>query len=373
MEKKQSGFAASFKKHYLGYIIFGFLISLLPIATKAGVLKTSMIGIVGGTIIYSIVAQGLNINLGFAGLTSLGTAGFMGLGAYASAFFTENLGWKWEAALIVSIAICVILGLVVGLISLRVEGLYLGIITLCIAEIFRKTFEELDPITGGYQGKSASFPTIFFGSWKLNQIQNYVLLAIIMVIMMILTYNLVHGQIGRAMHAMRGSTSAAQAMGISLFKYRLMAFALSTGYAALGGVLYVHFFRFVYPSTWTLVLSLNIVAMVVIGGSRTIFGPFLGAVIVYSLQDLVIKRIPVIGDLNGISYIISGVLIILVVMFYPKGVINFFSSIGERVSKSKEAKAAAAAAVQTESAAPAQLEAQADTETESEKEENGNE
>ncbi len=349
MDKKQNKAAAFFKSKYFGYIIFGALLSLLPLATQAGVLKTSMIGIVGGTIIYSIVAQGLNINLGFAGLTSLGTAGFMGLGAYISAFLTENMGWAWEASLIVSIVICVLLGLVVGLISLRVEGLYLGIITLCIAEIFRKTFEELDPITGGYAGKKASFPTIFFGGWKLNQAQNYVLLAIIMVIMMILTYNLVHGQIGRALHAMRGSTSAAQAMGISLFKYRLMAFALSTGYAALGGVLYVHFFRFAYPSTWTLTLSLNIVAMVVIGGSRTIFGPFLGAVIVYSLQDLVIKRIPVIGDLNGISYIISGVLIILVVMFYPKGVINFFSQIKEKAGKSKAAAPAAVPAAQTES------------------------
>ena len=190
----------------------------------------------------------------------------------------------------------------------------------------RKTFDELEPITGGFSGKKASFP-LLLGKFQLNQDSTYVLLVVVLVLLMILTHNLANGQLGRALHAMRGSQVAAQAMGVSLLKYRLIAFALATAYASLAGALYVHFIRFVYPSTWTLPVSLIIMALIVIGGLRSIFGTFIGAVIVYALPDLLLKRIPVIGDINGLSYVFSGVLIILVVLFYPGGVINVFTSI----------------------------------------------
>jgi branched-chain amino acid transport system permease protein len=206
------------------------------------------------------------------------------------------------------------------------SGLYLGIVTLCISEIFRKTFDELDEITGGFSGKSADFPTLL-GMVDLNQKQTYILLVVVLVLVMMLTYNIVHGQMGRAMHVMRGSQVAAQAMGVNILRYRLIAFALSAGYAALAGALYVHFIKFVYPSTWTLMISLTILAIIVIGGLRSIYGTFLGALVVYALPDLVIKRIPVIGDINGLPYVFSGVLIILVIMFYPGGVVNVFSDL----------------------------------------------
>lgn len=320
------------KNSYLRFILFGIVVSLLPVLVNAGLIKTSWIGILGGTIIYTIAALGLNILLGYSGLISLGTAGFMGLGAYISAYVTEDMGMPWECGILAAIIIPVIFGILIGLASLRMEGLYLGIVTLCVSEVLRKTFDELEPVTGGFSGKGADFPTLL-GTFELNQKQTYVLLVVIMVLLMMLTYNLTNGQLGRAMHAMRGSQVAAQAMGVSLLKYRLIAFALATAYASLAGALYVHFIKFVYPSTWTLPVSLNIMAIIVIGGLRSIYGTFIGAIIVYALPDLLLKNIPVIGDINGLSYVFSGVLIILVILFYPGGVVNIFSDIKKLFTK----------------------------------------
>lgn len=320
------------KNSYLRFILFGIVVSLLPVLVNAGLIKTSWIGILGGTIIYTIVALGLNILLGYSGLISLGTAGFMGLGAYISAYVTEDMGMPWECGILAAIIIPVIFGILIGLASLRMEGLYLGIVTLCVSEVLRKTFDELEPVTGGFSGKGADFPTLL-GLFELNQKQTYVLLVVIMVLLMMLTYNLTNGQLGRAMHAMRGSQVAAQAMGVSLLKYRLIAFALATAYASLAGALYVHFIKFVYPSTWTLPVSLNIMAIIVIGGLRSIYGTFIGAIIVYALPDLLLKNIPIIGDINGLPYVFSGVLIILVILFYPGGVVNIFNDIKKLFTK----------------------------------------
>ncbi|MBQ9059435.1 MAG: branched-chain amino acid ABC transporter permease [Atopobiaceae bacterium] len=330
-------------KTYLSYIIFGVVLAALPLLVSTGIIKTSWVGIIGGTIIYAIAGLGLNLLLGYSGLISLGTAGFMGLGAYISAYISGDLGLPWELGMLLAIVIPLAFGILIGLASLRMEGLYLGIVTLCVSEILRKTFDELEPITGGFSGKKADFPTLF-GVIELDQNTTYILLVVVLVLLMILTYNLANGQLGRALHAMRGSQVAAQAMGVSLLKYRLIAFALATAYASLAGALYVHFIRFVYPSTWTLSVSLVIMALVVIGGLRSIFGTFIGAVIVYALPDLLLKNIPVIGDINGLSYIFSGVLIILVVLFYPGGVVNLFSSIGNKFKKNDSSAATLATA-----------------------------
>jgi branched-chain amino acid transport system permease protein len=323
LQKRSLG-RSIWENHYFRFILFGIFLSLLIPAVSGGALKTSWVGIIGGTIIYTIAALGLNVLLGYSGLISLGTAGFMGLGAYISAYVTTDMGLPWEVGILAAIVIPTIIGILIGLASLRMAGLYLGIVTLCVSEIFRKTFDELEPITGGFSGKQAAYPTLL-GTFALNQKSTYILLVVILVIMMILTFNIVHGQMGRALHAMRGSQVAAQAMGVNILKYRLIAFALSTGYASLSGALYVHFIKFVYPSTWTLMVSLVILAIIIIGGLRSIYGTFLGAIVVYALPDLLLKRIPVIGDINGLAYVFSGVLIILVIMFYPGGVINFFS------------------------------------------------
>ena len=312
--------ASFIKNPYVGFILFGLLLSLLPIFTSLGVMKNSTITIFGGVLIYTVVAIGLNLLLGFSGLISLGTAGFMGLGAYVSGYLTEQVQIPFIVAILITLIIAVLISMFVGFVSLRIAGIYLAIATLCVSEILRKTFEEFDTFTGGFSGATASYPTLF--GIELNRETTYLLLVVVLIIVIVLTHNLVKGQFGRALHAMRGSEVAAQAMGINLLKYRLIIFALATAYAALGGALYMHFVKFSYPSTWILPMSLNILAVVVIGGLRSIYGTFLGALVVFAVPDLILKKIPVIGGIDGIAYIFNGILIIIIIMFYPQGVIK---------------------------------------------------
>ncbi len=320
------------KNPHFRFILFGMLLSVIPSLASIGILKSSHIIIIGGTLIYAIAALGLNILLGFSGLISLGTAGFMGLASYISAYVTINMNLPFEVALILAVVVPTIIGVLVGLVSLKIEGMYLAIATLCVSEILRKTFEEFDVFTNGFSGKQAEFPEIL-GFIKLDRTTTYYLIVIVLVIVMLVTYNMINGQLGRALNAMRGSEAASQAMGVNLLKYRLLAFAIATIFASIAGVLYVHFIRFSYPTTWSLKLSLDFLAMIIIGGLRSIYGTVLGAFIIFAVPDLFLKQIPY---FNQLSYVFNGLLIILVIMFYPNGLIHIGNDIKKLKAKFKK-------------------------------------
>ncbi|MCH4886024.1 branched-chain amino acid ABC transporter permease [Acidaminobacter sp. JC074] len=320
-------------KDYLKYIIIGLVFITAPFLQQLGVLSSSSIIVLGTVMFYSIVGIGLNVLLGYSGLISLGTAGFMGLGAYISAYLTSDLGLPFIVSLIISVSVPLLIGLVIGLISLRIEGYYLAIATLGVAEIFRQVFVELDFLTGGFSGKNASYPNFIF--FQMNRTWSYILIAVFLVGILIITHNIVYSRSGRALLTMRGSEAAAQAMGIDLLKYRLLAFGIATLYAAIGGVLYVHFIRFAYPSGWNVNLSLQILAVIVIGGMRTINGPIIGSIIVFGVPELILKQLPVIGNIDGLAYIFTGILIIVVILFYPNGLIYLGHDIKKLWKKEK--------------------------------------
>lgn len=304
------------KKQQLKLVLLGVALACIPLLASAGIVPTSYTTVFAGIIIYGIAALGLNILLGYSGLISLGTAGFMGLAAYISAYVTEQLHLPFEIGFLLAVLIPTLLGILVGLISLKIEGLYLAIATLAVAEILREIFIQFDFFTGGASGASASYPTLFFGLVKLDKNMTYIFICVVLVIMMLIMYNLMKGYIGRALNTMRGSEHAAQAMGINLFKYRLIAFALATAFAAVAGVLYVHIIRLSYPTVWSLTTSLDILGAVVIGGFRSIPGTLFGSFIIYGMSELFLKQVPFLADY---AYVIKGVLIILVVMYFPGG------------------------------------------------------
>ena len=143
----------SLKNPIVSYLGFGGLLMLVPLLISVGVLRNSTLTLVASVIFYPIAALGLNVLLGWSGLVSLGTAGFMGFAAYLSAYLTHDLKLPFELALVVGIIVPTLIGILVGFISLRIEGLYLAIATLAVSEILRKTFEVFDFFTGGYSGK----------------------------------------------------------------------------------------------------------------------------------------------------------------------------------------------------------------------------
>lgn len=325
---KENKLFRSIKKYnpYTSYLLFGLILMTFPFLVKKGILGYSTLTIIASILVYSIVALGVNLLVGYSGLVSLGTAGFMGLGTYLAAYLTADLKLPFEISLIISVAVPMIIGVLTGLVSLRIEGYYLAIATLVISEILRKVFVEFDVVTNGFSGKSAKYPTLL-GRFELDRNGAFLFIVVVLVAVMFLTHNFINSYTGRALSAMRGSEAAAQAMGIHIYRYRLVSFAIAVGYAALGGVLYVHFIKYTYPNIWTLLFSLNLLAVIIIGGVRSIPGTILGAFIVFGVPDLILKNIPVLGKIDGLAYIFNGVLIIVVILLYPAGLIHLWTNI----------------------------------------------
>ncbi len=324
------------KNKYLQYAAVGILF-ILPVVLPG--VSTSFITTMGGIVYLAIAGCGYNVLLGFSGQISLGHAAFMGLSAYMSAYLTQQMGLPFLVSFVISVIAPFLVGLLLGAIAVRLQGFYLAIATLGFGEILRLIFIELDWFTGGFSGARAAYPILF--GVKLTKDQTYIGMVVLMVLLMMLVYNLVNSHSGRALIAMKSSQHAARAMGVNLFKYKLVAFSISSLFAGVAGVCYVHFIRYSDPTVWIAMLSLNLIAQVVIGGTGTIAGPVVGAIVIRGLPEL-LKAAPVIGELAGVPVLLSGVLMIVILMFYSKGLIFIPSSIAAFVKKRLNLKRSAA-------------------------------
>lgn len=313
------------------------IVQLLFMFTE-GIISLTVSKAIAQTLIYAIVGIGFSLLLGYAGLASLGTAGFMGLGSYLAGNFLIGYDMPFIVTLLVIILVAVVLGGIVGFISLRIEGMYLAIITLGLSEILLELFKTENIFTGGASGLRKVPFVKLANILQLDRETSFFLILGVLFIMIVITINLINSPTGRAMLAMKNSSSAAQAMGISILKYRLLAFIMATVYAMIGGALFVAYNRASDPSSWTLSLSLNILAAVVIGGSRSIWGVLLGTFIIFGMDLAVLKNIAFFNKYPGSSMIFSGILIVIIVMFYPGGITGLFTNIKTKIKSSKYKK-----------------------------------
>lgn len=314
----------------LQYIIIGLIVAFAPLAIE---FKKSTMTLLNTVVIYSIVALGFNVLLGYGGQISLGHAAFMGLGAYMSAYITMQMKLPFLIALAISGIIPMLIGLLLGLVALRLEGHYLAIATLGFGVAIQQIFKEWIPFTNGYSGMNAKYPVIFGIDFRSRE-SFFFLAVMILVLLSIFAHNLLRSKTGRALIAMRDSEHAAQAMGISLFKYKLVAFAMSAFYAGIAGSLYMHLIRFTEPNQWGVELSLNLLAMVVIGGLASISGSILGAAFITLIPEI-IKEIPLLENIKNVSSIFTGISLILVIMFFPYGLSRIVAQIKLLISAKK--------------------------------------
>lgn len=325
---------------YFAFVILAAVLITIQMLSLGGILPTSFSRAVGNTIIYAMIGLGFALLLGYAGLASLGTAGFVGLGTYVTGYFLQTLGVPYLLALVVALFFAITLGIIVGFISLRIEGMYLAIITLGLSEILVELFKNLSSITNGEAGYTLRFglPSLFtfFGlsnGIMLRREAVFVVLVIFLIALMILTINIINSPTGRAMLAMKNSDSAAQSMGISLLKYRLLAFVLATSYAVVGGFLYISYVGYSRPGLWSLALSLNILAAVIVGGAKNIWGILAGTLVIFGVDSLVFQNVDFLRANPGIALAFNGVLIIVIVMFYPGGLTRLFYDIKAFIHK----------------------------------------
>ena len=306
-------------------LFFILIINFMPI-------KTSTITMLTTCIVYSIAALGFNVLLGYTGQISLGHAAFIGLGAYVSAYVTQDMKLPFLVGMLAAGIIPIILGLILGLAALRLEGHYLAIATLGFGVAVQQTFKVLTSLTGGYTGKTAPSAAIF--GMKLKGGPEYLTFAVILlVILCIVVYNIYNSKTGRAFIAMRDSVHSAQAMGIDVVKYKLIAFSISAFYAGIAGSLYMHLVKYTQPDVWGTVVSINLLGMVVIGGLASIGGSIIGAFFITYMPHLVLE-VPVLKDIASASSIFTGLAIILVIRFIPEGVIYLIGKVQSKIFKS---------------------------------------
>ena len=316
MQKRKSRIQA-FLSHPLSQIIlFVLILAVIQLLSAAGLISNSLVFAIGNTLIYAVIAIGFCLLLGYSGLASLGTAGFIGLGAYSAFYVMQEFGMPYIVALLATLVVSIVIGVVVGFISLRIEGIYLAILTLGLAEILRNLLMAMKSTV------QIEIENVRLFGLLMDTRGGYFLILLTFAVLFWLTANLINSPAGRAMLAMKNSTSAAQAMGISLMKYRLLAFVISTVFAAIGGLLYMMYVRTMTTATSTLLTlttSLNILGAVIIGGAKSLWGTTFGVFIIYGIQSMFLSRIPFFIENPAFMTMVTGVLIILVVMFFPGG------------------------------------------------------
>ena len=319
-------------KPQLQYLIFGAAMCLVGFfCTELKILPYSWQSALATTFAFSIASVGFCLLMGYSGLASLGTGGFIGIGTYSVYFIMAESGLPLIVAILVALVVATVIGVVVGFISLRIEGIYLVILTLGLSEILRNVFMAIET-----KIRISSADALVFGI-KLHRSEVIYLVMSALVVVMIITYNLINSPTGRAMLAMKNSTSAAQAMGISLIKYRLIAFVICTAYAALAGVMLMMVVRSADASEGTgfyaLITSLNILAAVIIGGYKSIWGAVFGTFIMYGLQTTLLNEVDFLAENPVIITLIAGVLVIVVVMFYPGGFAQLIAELKVKIKK----------------------------------------
>jgi len=233
-------------------------------------------------------ALGLNILLGYTGQISIGHAAFMSVGAYTAANFAVHFDMPFWVTLPAGGLMAAAIGTLVGLPSLRVKGLYLAIATLAAQFIIEWVLNHTPLISGGVQASIEMPRPVFFGNVLNTQSELYFFILPVTIIAIIATMNLVRSRIGRAFVAIRDQDIAAEIIGINVYRYKLLAFAISSFYAGVTGVLYTYYFGIANYEAFQLPISIDYLAMCIIGGLGSVLGSIFGAVFI-TLMPIVLR------------------------------------------------------------------------------------
>lgn len=325
---------------WLKSIIFGVIAVVLLYVLNAMISSTGFFGVglndyQGRILVFIainiILATSLNLINGFTGQFSIGHAGFMAVGAYASAFFSntygaamiQKLSFLGETgsngvvlmiAILIGAAVAGLMGLIVGIPSLRLKGDYLAIVTLGFAEIIRIVILNIDAVGGatGYQVPGYA---------------NFLWIGIFAIITVVVIHNIVKSDTGRALISIREDELAAEAMGVNTTRYKVSSFVIGSGFAGVAGVLFAHYNKFLHTNDFQFIRSFEIIIMIVIGGMGSMTGAILGAIIVTLLPEL-LRQLPDIQvgattfKFADLRLVIFALILILTMITRPQGILG---------------------------------------------------
>ena len=286
-------------------------------------------------LIWIIAAQGLNLLTGFCGQIYIGHMAFVGVGAYASAYLTTKMGVPFILAVPLSGLIAAVVGVLFGLPSLRVKGLYLALSTLAAQFILAYVFLRWRSVTGGSNGTEVG-EAQFFGYIIETKTQFYYMILTVCILMMALALNLMRSDLGRSFIAVRDNDIAAEAIGINVYLCKLTAFGIGCFYAGVAGSVWAHYMTFVNVDYFNFMDSLWFVGIIIIGGLGSFVGPIFGVLFVKGLSEIldtflapaVAKAFPALGIQisASISLIFFALCIILFLRFEPRGLAHSWTN-----------------------------------------------
>jgi branched-chain amino acid transport system permease protein len=299
------------------------LFAVIPFVSNAYILY--VINTIG---IYAIAAIGLNLLIGYTGQISLGHGAFFGVGAYSAAILATKTGCPFLIAVPVAGVITALVGMIFGIPSARLKHLYLCIATLAGQFIIEYIIIQWEGLTGGTEGISIPAATIFV--IDLGSDRNF--FYVIFICFTVLTWmavNLIRTRYGRAFIAIRDNDRAAEGMGIPIFLYKLLAFAISSFYAGFAGALFAYYMISITPEPFNLWLSIEYIAMIIIGGLGSIPGAVFGTIFIVALSEILshateflMNVSPSIGGAITIAPLrefVYGLTIVLFIIFEPRG------------------------------------------------------
>jgi branched-chain amino acid transport system permease protein len=273
------------------------------------------------TLVYLVLAIGLNLTLGYAGQISLAHAAFMAFGSYAVALLGQR-GVPFEVGLVVGAVVAFGWGLVVGFPALKVKHHYLAMVTLGFNIIVFLVIRNWESLTGGSFGISSirrpAWGPISFASDRAF----YLYIVGWTALVVASSWWILTSRWGRAFRAIRENEMRAEVVGVSLRNYKLMAFAIGAGYAGIGGALFAPLLGYIDPGAYTLDRSIQFLMMVVMGGLGRFEGPFIGAIVVTVLPEILRAS-------EGFYLIIYALAVVLMMLFMPKGLIGIWDRLVE--------------------------------------------
>ncbi len=274
--------------------------------------------------LYVLMGLGLNIVVGFAGLLDLGYVAFFAIGAYTAGFLTSRLaqefsvrgviGWSFWAAWPVAILLAALAGILLGIPVLRMRGDYLAIVTLGFGEIIQKLANSdlLKPYIGGAQGILDIPKPVLIGKPLIGSQELYYLIFLSVLLVIYISLRLAPSRIGRAWMAMREDEDVAEAMGIHLVSYKLLAFAVGAAFSGMAGAIFASKLSSIFPNSFSLLISINVLCLIIVGGMGSIPGVVVGALILVGLPE-------VLQEFAEYRLLFYGALLVFMMLARPEG------------------------------------------------------
>jgi branched-chain amino acid transport system permease protein len=304
------------------YIVLGLLALALPhIITSKYILHVIIMCFINAIAIY-----GLNLIMGYTGQLSLAHAGFYGIGAYTTGILTLKSSWSFWLAIPAACALTALVGILVGLISLRLKSHYFTIFTLCVGVIINLIIEHWESLTEGVRGLIGvppPNPIPLPGGEKIiftDINAQYYLVLICLVFTIFVMSRIVNSLVGRTFMAIRNNEDLASTIGINVFGGKLLSFAISAFFAGLAGALFAGYIRFLGPTMSHPNITFDFLLTLLIGGQATLAGPLVGALLISTVTESL-------QFMQSYRMVVFGPFLILVVMFFHGGVVGAYYSL----------------------------------------------